>query len=79
MTERNHRLPDYNTTWVSDPPSSSVVIMFVSACKHKLVCRLQGTPVICTRHCAESIATVLCICMRSAPYALAQLAIVSAL
>ena len=41
-----HRLPDYKTTLVSDPPfsrlPSSVVIMSISACKHKLVCHLQG-------------------------------------
>ena len=37
------------------PPSSSVVIMSVSACKHKLVCHLQGSPVIYTCHYPEQV------------------------
>ena len=44
--------------------SSSVIIMSISACKHKLVCHLQGTPIIYTvtmpklwqLHCAYACA-----------------------
>ena len=66
---RSNRLPDYDTALVSDPPfsrlPSSVVIMSILACKHKLVCRLQGSLVIYTRKLGTSLcrATVLCICM----------------
>ena len=66
---RSNRLPDYNTALVSDPPfsrlPSSVVIMSILACKHKLVCCLQGSLVIYTRKLGTSLcrATVLYICM----------------
>ena len=47
---------EYNISiWSSIFTSSSVVIMSVSACKHKLVCRLQGSLVIYTRHYPEQL------------------------
>ena len=57
---RNNRLPDYNTALVSDPSfsrlPSSVVIMSISACKHKLVYTVSLNTSLCR-------ATELCICM----------------
>ena len=63
----------YNTTFVSDPPfsclSSSVVIMSVSACKHKLVPSPRITGYLymslcqATALCMHKEAFVWCMCL----------------